>query len=327
MHGCGSGTSRSRSSPVRSPSCRHLAARPGELVARDELIKTLWADTYVTKAVLKVAVRAIREALDDDADAPRYIETVGREGYRFIGAARDRRAEAAAAPRKAPPMRSSDASPIWRRCAPRFEQALARRRAASSSSPARPGIGKTTLIDRFVDDVAARGGAWLGRGQCLEQYGDGEPYLPVLEAIGRLVAGRRRRRSSPTSSAATRRPGCRSCPRSRPDGRAPRRARARRATTMPARMLREMADALEVFTRRRALVLVLEDLQWSDRSTVDLIACIARRRAAGAAAGDRQLQRRRRDRPRPPGARREAGAAGERPLRGDRARAARRPPT
>src|SRR6185369_10514977 len=48
--------------------------------------------------------------------------------------------------------------------------------------------------------------------------------------------------------------------------------------TMPARMLREMADALEVFARDRALILVLEDLQWSDPSTVDLIECIARRR-------------------------------------------------
>ncbi len=63
----------------------YLAARPGAVVGRDELIAELWAGTHVTKAVLKVAVRAIREALDDDADAPRYIETVGREGYRFIG--------------------------------------------------------------------------------------------------------------------------------------------------------------------------------------------------------------------------------------------------
>src|SRR6185436_19478859 len=62
----------------------YLAARPGAVVGRDELIRTLWAGTHVTRAVLKVAVRAIREALGDDADSPRYIETVGREGYRFI---------------------------------------------------------------------------------------------------------------------------------------------------------------------------------------------------------------------------------------------------
>ena len=65
----------------------YLAARSGEVVSRDELIATLWAGTYVTTAVLKVAVRAIRQALGDDAESPRYIETVGREGYRFIGGA------------------------------------------------------------------------------------------------------------------------------------------------------------------------------------------------------------------------------------------------
>ena len=47
---------------------------------------------------------------------------------------------------------------------------------------------------------------------------------------------------------------------------------------MPVRMLREIADALEVFARQRPLLLVLEDLQWSDPSTVDLVGCIARRR-------------------------------------------------
>src|SRR5215472_2957791 len=62
----------------------YLAARPGAVVGRDELLRSVWAGTYVTRAVLKVAVRAIREALQDDADAPRYIETVGGEGYRFI---------------------------------------------------------------------------------------------------------------------------------------------------------------------------------------------------------------------------------------------------
>jgi DNA-binding winged helix-turn-helix (wHTH) protein len=74
----------------------YLAQRPGAVVGRDELIAELWAGTYVTKAVLKVAVRAIREVLDDDADAPSYIETVGREGYRFIGVGH---AGAASAPR------------------------------------------------------------------------------------------------------------------------------------------------------------------------------------------------------------------------------------
>ena len=65
----------------------YLAARPGVVVGRDELIRTLWAGTFVTKAVLKVAVRAIREALGDDAGAPR---------------------------RRPPPRRWWDASASWR---------------------------------------------------------------------------------------------------------------------------------------------------------------------------------------------------------------------
>jgi ABC-type cobalamin/Fe3+-siderophores transport system ATPase subunit len=49
-----------------------------------------------------------------------------------------------------------------------------------------PGIGKTTLVDTFLQQAAAEGGIWLGRGQCIEHYGPGEAYLPVLKAFGRL---------------------------------------------------------------------------------------------------------------------------------------------
>jgi DNA-binding winged helix-turn-helix (wHTH) protein len=50
------------------------------------LLKRLWPGIYVTKTVLKVCVREIRQALKDDATRPRFIETVGTQGYRFIAA-------------------------------------------------------------------------------------------------------------------------------------------------------------------------------------------------------------------------------------------------
>ena len=46
------------------------------------------------------------------------------------------------------------------------------------------GLGKTTVIQAFVAEVAAIGGVWVVSGQCLEHYGAGEAYLPVLEALG-----------------------------------------------------------------------------------------------------------------------------------------------
>jgi tetratricopeptide (TPR) repeat protein len=116
----------------------------------------------------------------------------------------------------------------------------------------------------------------VARGQCLEQYGEGEAYLPVLEALGRLARDDGKgefsetlARHAPTWVSHLAALASNTPVQWRRDG---------AVGTMPARMLREMADALEVFTSRRALVLVLEDLQWSDPSTVDLIGCIARRR-------------------------------------------------
>ncbi|MGH7963462.1 MAG: serine/threonine-protein kinase [Candidatus Binatia bacterium] len=54
-----------------------------------------------------------------------------------------------------------------------------------------PGIGKTTLVDAFLEHVAVRGDIRVARGQCVEHYGAGEAYLPVLEALGRLCRGPR----------------------------------------------------------------------------------------------------------------------------------------
>ena len=56
------------------------------MVTRDELRRVLWtADTFVDFEVgLNSAVRKLREALDDSADNPRFVETVPRRGYRFI---------------------------------------------------------------------------------------------------------------------------------------------------------------------------------------------------------------------------------------------------
>src|SRR3974390_1073616 len=63
-----------------------LLERPGENVTREELQRKLWpADTFVDfERGLNRAVNKLREALDDDADNPRFIETLPKRGYRFI---------------------------------------------------------------------------------------------------------------------------------------------------------------------------------------------------------------------------------------------------
>jgi predicted ATPase len=63
----------------------YLVARPGRLVTKEQLLAAVWPDTAVSDTVLKVCVREIREALEDDPVRPRYLETAHRLGYRFIG--------------------------------------------------------------------------------------------------------------------------------------------------------------------------------------------------------------------------------------------------
>ena len=50
-----------------------------------------------------------------------------------------------------------------------------------------PGIGKTTFARSFLADLASKRLARIGCGQCVEQYGAGEPYMPMLEALTRLA--------------------------------------------------------------------------------------------------------------------------------------------
>lgn len=67
-----------------------LLEHPGELVPREQLRQQLWPEgTFVDfEHGLNTAIKKIRDVLGDDADSPRYIETVPRKGYRFIGAVR-----------------------------------------------------------------------------------------------------------------------------------------------------------------------------------------------------------------------------------------------
>ena len=88
-----------------------LLERPGELVLREELISRLWPSGVVDfDTGLNTAVRKLRTALGDTADTPRYIETLPRRGYRFIGPLDSRSATALTAS-AAPTMPAASVAP------------------------------------------------------------------------------------------------------------------------------------------------------------------------------------------------------------------------
>src|SRR5687767_2594648 len=82
----------------------HLLDNAGQLVTKEALLDALWPGANVTDNALTQAVSELRQALGDDAGAPRYIKTIARRGYRFVAPVEDTASDtAAAAPTPAPP--------------------------------------------------------------------------------------------------------------------------------------------------------------------------------------------------------------------------------
>jgi hypothetical protein len=167
----------------------------GQLVTKDALLEAVWPETVVSEAVVTVAMRALRRVLGDQAHTPRFIETVHGRGYRFVAPVRP--LAAPGGPGKAETPRRVSAPTFRRppyfvgRDAPLAQLAqwwsMARqgtRQVVAIAGEA--GIGKTALVNTFMSQVAATEDVWVGHGQCLDHYGAGEAYLPLLEALGRL---------------------------------------------------------------------------------------------------------------------------------------------
>jgi DNA-binding winged helix-turn-helix (wHTH) protein/tetratricopeptide (TPR) repeat protein len=263
-----------------------LATHPRRLVTKDELLDAVWPETHVTEGVLKVAVAEIRKALNDASRSPRFIETAHRRGYRFIAEARGEPGAELAVARStevahettgvvSPSLRAIERERALEQLESWMKKAFSGERQVVFVT-GETGIGKTTLVEAFLERISADASVWIATGQCMEHFAEGEAYFPVLEALARLCRqpGRERiieilRQQAPTWLA--------QMPSLLNESD---RERLKRETLGAAkeRMLREIAGAIEALTVETPLLLVLEDLHWSDYSTVDLISHLARRR-------------------------------------------------
>jgi predicted ATPase len=138
------------------------------------------------------------------------------------------------------------------------------------------GTGKTTLVDVFVGEASASGPLFVGWGACVEHYGSGQVYLPVLNAIHALCRGPFADRvvdvlATHAPTWLLQLPGV-----IRPDRLDDLQRRAAGATQ--ARAVCELASALEALSSDAPVVLVFDDLHWTDPSTAGLIAFLGSRR-------------------------------------------------
>ena len=267
---------------------KYLIGHKGVLVTKQQLLDDVWPETFVGEAVLKDCIRQLRQALHDDPKTPQFIETSHRRGYRFIAplveansaqVVNDEFASVttAALPRISPSGVPSVSTKILGReivlaqlqkC---FEQALAGDTQIVFVT-GEAGIGKTTLVEAFLEQNGAN--VFVLRGQCLEQYGSSEAYLPVIDALSQL---RDERHSQVVEILRKYAPSwILQIPQLASDGELKTSEDTLGVTRD--RMLREIASSLELVTETMPVILFLEDLHWSDYSTLDLVSYLAHRR-------------------------------------------------
>jgi DNA-binding winged helix-turn-helix (wHTH) protein len=218
----------------------YLRDNPGRIIEYDELLDAVWPREFVQPEILKTYVKTIRRLLNDDAHAPRFIETRARCGYTFIGQLPDRGAHAA-------PSRL-----IGRDHALAALQATLRaaeggkRRVVFVVGEA--GIGKTRLIDEFLARAAQTEPAVL-RVDCAQSQYAAHGFSPVRELSHQLAS----RGTQPE---------------------APRPAIDR--ADQPEALCRE----LEALAAAKPTILVVENLQWADVPTIEVLSRLAHARAS-----------------------------------------------
>lgn len=216
----------------------YLRDNPGRIIEYDELLDAVWPREFVQPEILKTYVKTIRRLLEDDAHAPRFIETRARCGYTFIGSLPDRSDRSAASP-----------SRLIGRDAPLAALQTALRSAEGGQRRVlfvvgEAGIGKTRLINEFLARAAPIGSTVL-RVDCAQAQYSAPTFSPVSELGHQMAQGRR----APGNAE----PGVASF------------------APEPEALCRE----LEATGAETPTILVVENLQWADVPTIEVLSRLA----------------------------------------------------
>src|ERR1700733_6033438 len=186
------GTRDIRITPKSLSLLHFLAERAGQVVTKEEIFHTVWPNAAVSDSALTSCIQELRHVLRDDARKPRFIETLHRRGYRFVAQtsadAREVRSEVTSA--ASVPSLRDDALFVGREAL--MQELLNAWTLATQGTrqvlflTGEPGVGKTTAVSAFFARAAACGPVRATWAQCVQHFGIGEAYEPILEAVMRL---------------------------------------------------------------------------------------------------------------------------------------------
>lgn len=215
----------------------YLARSRGAVVTRDELIREVWPSVVVSEPALTQAILTVRKALDDDANDPKIVKTVRGRGYRF--------AETATL---AEPARQAAFVGRGRELS-RLEQAVAEARVGRGRVVlvvGEQGVGKSALVSELESRLESAGSTRVLRGHAF--HGEGAPSLWPWIQIGRRLG--------------------------LDDDFVPDALETSEAAFIAGdRIVRRLFQC----ARETPLVVVIEDLQWADAASLDLLLSMAPR--------------------------------------------------
>jgi DNA-binding winged helix-turn-helix (wHTH) protein/tetratricopeptide (TPR) repeat protein len=262
-----------------------LVGRPGELVTREEMRRELWPEDSLVDFDhgINVAIKKIRAALGETPSGPRFIETVGTRGYRFIEAVVTTSAPVAAQPARrlaGAAVRTLCPILVERNC--ELESLEEAWLAATSgegqvvSLSADAGLGKTRLALELAGLV--RQGRSTVLWGAASQAASGLPFLPFREAVGNYLASREiasiqeglgqgYRELLPVLPKALFDDGHLA------SGQSP---------EEKLRLFEAIVALLGLVSKSTAVLVVLEDLHWADASSCELLDFLTRRLKAMA---------------------------------------------
>ena len=249
----------------------YLVEHRDRVVTKEELLDNIWGDRFVSESALTSRIKTARRAIGDDGSRQALIRTSHGRGYRFVGTI------AGEVPSVEPPRAGRHPPHLAgrRRELGELNERLARARDGDRQVvfvAGSPGIGKTTVVQEFLGSLPPD--VLVGVGQCVELRGTGEAYLPVLGAIRQACGGANghalvERLVEVAPNWVLQLPGVISAERA--DA-----LRVRAVGAAGDSKLRELVDAVcSAEPAAPLLVLALEDLQWSDGSTLDLLDALA----------------------------------------------------
>lgn len=255
-----------------------IEERP-RLVGKGELLAQVWHGESVSENVVYQAITTLKRVLGKRPDGGEYVENVPRKGYWFTAEVEELAPHAARPVSRRGAVKSSSTSclvgrekemaDLWK-TTESVEEGVGHLLCVTGE----PGIGKTTLVESFLNEVASGDLTCdVARGKCSERFAGTGAYLPFLDALESLIEGGGAEAVADLMKQLAPSWYVQVAP---PDAR-PRTAEEAGGIKVASqeRLKREASAFLLEISRRRPLILFLDDLHWADESTVDLLAYLA----------------------------------------------------